>query len=284
MLPTVPEFLLLSGVVRMPSDFSFQPIGQFFCDKKQTLEASSQGVLDPESQGLIELADFPQLSAMLADLDGFSHLWVIFVFHRHWGHWKPKVLPPRANKKVGVFASRSPYRPSPIGLSAVKLERIEGRKIYIRGHDLIDQTPILDIKPYLPYADSFPEAALGWLADTFEYSVLFSDHALKQLSFLNTLGLGEFKSTIIQQLRFHPTDHRRKRVRNRCARGTAEKSSEYIYSYRTWRVHFSLTNKTVFVAEIVSGYSPAEMENDSDPYHDKEFHRAFFSFLPDSSS
>lgn len=99
----------------------------------------------------------------LEDLDGFSKIWLIYWFDRN-ENWKPKVLPPRGPAvKRGVFATRSPHRPNPIGLSLVDLIEIKGRTLYLGNVDLLDKTPILDIKPYLPYAEAFPEAKAGWL-------------------------------------------------------------------------------------------------------------------------
>ncbi|MBZ0333184.1 tRNA (N6-threonylcarbamoyladenosine(37)-N6)-methyltransferase TrmO [Marinobacter sp. AL4B] len=105
-------------------------------------------------------------------LETASHLWLTFQFHEAVrAEWRPVVRPPRlgGNKKIGVFASRSPFRPNSLGLSVVRnegLEKKNGRLVLkIRDHDLIDGTPILDIKPYLPFADAIPDASLGW-ADT----------------------------------------------------------------------------------------------------------------------
>lgn len=102
-------------------------------------------------------------------LETASHLWLTFQFHEAIrAEWRPVVRPPRlgGNKKIGVFASRSPFRPNSLGLSVVRNEglvRKNGRLVLkIRDHDLIDGTPILDIKPYLPFADSIPGASLGW--------------------------------------------------------------------------------------------------------------------------
>ena len=108
--------------------------------------------------------------AALRGLEGFSHLWLLWVFSRSGGAgWSPTVRPPRlgGNERMGVFATRSPFRPNPIGLSAVKLEEIrlrtpEGPQLIVSGADLMDGTPILDIKPYLPYADCHPEALGGF--------------------------------------------------------------------------------------------------------------------------
>jgi tRNA-Thr(GGU) m(6)t(6)A37 methyltransferase TsaA len=103
-------------------------------------------------------------------LEGFSHLWLVFIFHQTpEGQWKPTVRPPRlgGNERVGVFASRSPFRPNPIGLSVVRLDSIDldhpkGPILHLRGVDLVDGTPILDIKPYIPYTDSISDASAGF--------------------------------------------------------------------------------------------------------------------------
>ena len=103
-------------------------------------------------------------------LDGFSHLWLIWQFDRALRRgWSPTVRPPRlgGNARMGVFATRSPFRPNGLGLSAVELERVEtdgpeGPVLYVRGADMVSGTPIFDIKPYLAYADSYPDAAGGF--------------------------------------------------------------------------------------------------------------------------
>lgn len=106
----------------------------------------------------------------LRGIEGFSHLWLLWSFSEvKTTEWSPTVRPPRlgGNARMGVFATRSPYRPNPIGLSCVKLERVEwdspdGAVLHILGADLMDGTPIYDIKPYLPYCDSHPEAVGGF--------------------------------------------------------------------------------------------------------------------------
>ncbi|MBQ9493310.1 MAG: tRNA (N6-threonylcarbamoyladenosine(37)-N6)-methyltransferase TrmO [Oscillibacter sp.] len=109
----------------------------------------------------------------LRGLDGFSHLWLIWVFDRSLpAAWSPTVRPPRlgGNRRMGVFATRSPFRPNPIGLSSVELEGVgedpeSGPVLYVRGADLVGGTPILDIKPYLPYTDAHPDARAGFAAE-----------------------------------------------------------------------------------------------------------------------
>ncbi|MDQ6993627.1 MAG: tRNA (N6-threonylcarbamoyladenosine(37)-N6)-methyltransferase TrmO [Mariprofundus sp.] len=101
----------------------------------------------------------------LTDIDGFSHIWVIYWMHLNRG-WNPTVLPPRGPKqRRGLFATRGPHRPNSIGLSAVKLTQVKGRILTIEGHDMLDGTPVLDIKPYIPYADTITTASSGWLVD-----------------------------------------------------------------------------------------------------------------------
>lgn len=97
---------------------------------------------------------FTNPSHSLQDLEEFSHLWIIFVFHKHDSGVKAKVAPPRLNgEKTGVFATRSPHRPCPIGMSLVKIEKIEEDVIYFSGVDMVDGTPVLDVKPYIPCYD-----------------------------------------------------------------------------------------------------------------------------------
>lgn len=99
----------------------------------------------------------------LADLAGMDRIWVLSWLHRG-GGWAPQVFPPRGpRQRRSLFATRSPDRPNPIGLSAVELVRVEGCDLHVRGIDLLDGTPILDIKPYVPYADAFPRARAGWI-------------------------------------------------------------------------------------------------------------------------
>ena len=108
-----------------------------------------------------------QVPEALRGLDGFSRIWLVWGFSANKaakGDWQPTVRPPRlgGNAALGIWATRSPYRPNPLGLSCVEVEAIEGMEIIVRGADLMDGTPIYDIKPYVVYADSYPEARSGF--------------------------------------------------------------------------------------------------------------------------
>ncbi|MBR2047813.1 MAG: tRNA (N6-threonylcarbamoyladenosine(37)-N6)-methyltransferase TrmO [Oscillospiraceae bacterium] len=127
----------------------------------------------------------------LRGLEGFSHLWIIWQFSEAVrSDWSPTVRPPRlgGNTRMGVFATRSPFRPNSLGLSCVKLERVEydtkdGAVIHVSGADLMDGTPIFDIKPYIPYADAHPDA-LGGFTDTAEDFLLEVDFSPALLALL----------------------------------------------------------------------------------------------------
>ena len=127
----------------------------------------------------------------LRGLEGYSHLWLLWIFSEAIReNWSPTVLPPRLGGKtrMGVFATRSPFRPNPIGLSSVKLLGVElhtkvGPVIHVAGADLMDGTPILDVKPYLPYTDSHPDAIGGFADPVRDYSleVVFPEEWMEQV-------------------------------------------------------------------------------------------------------
>jgi len=114
------------------------------------------------ARGTIEVE--PGYAPALADLDTFERIWLVFFFHRSTG-WTARVRPPRGGPKRGVFATRAPDRPAGIGLTNVALLDVDvvAGRVLVEGIDLLDQTPVLDIKPYLPVVDAWPQAGNGWL-------------------------------------------------------------------------------------------------------------------------
>lgn len=147
--------------------FTGQPIAFVRSPYRRRIDAPHQStvVVGTESGDRAEariefVPGFPE--AAYRDLAGFERIWLVFVFNRSEG-WKAEVKPPRGGGKRSVLATRSPHRPNAIGLSAVQLLGIEGSCLQVCGVDLLDGTPILDIKPYVPYADAFPDAAAGWI-------------------------------------------------------------------------------------------------------------------------
>jgi tRNA-Thr(GGU) m(6)t(6)A37 methyltransferase TsaA len=138
-----------------------EPIGFVRAEQRVHHDAPRQSGLGRGGAGVIEIRQ--GLQNALQDLAGFSHIWVIAWFHLARG-FRSQVVPPRDAQKRGVFATRAPQRPNPIGLSCVRLVRVEKRLLHIADHDLLDGTPVLDVKPYLPYCDSVPDAAIGYVA------------------------------------------------------------------------------------------------------------------------
>ena len=153
----------------MDSTFVFSPIGIIHsCFKEKFGIPRQPGLVARATATLEMLPPFDQDEAFKG-IDAFSHLWLIFVFHGiPEGKWHPTVRPPRlgGNRRAGVFATRSGFRPNPIGMSAVVLEKMsrqgDSLQLHLSGIDLLDGTPVLDIKPYLPYADSIPRASGGF--------------------------------------------------------------------------------------------------------------------------
>ncbi|MBI5484955.1 MAG: tRNA (N6-threonylcarbamoyladenosine(37)-N6)-methyltransferase TrmO [Deltaproteobacteria bacterium] len=149
------------------SQFSYRPIGILASPYTRRIDAPHQSTVVQGTEtgevavATLELAGW-LTDKVIQDLSGFDRVWLIFAFHLSEG-WASSVKPPRGGPKRGVFATRSPHRPNSIGLSSVELIKIEGRTLHLRGVDLIDGTPVLDIKPYVPYADAFPDAKAGWI-------------------------------------------------------------------------------------------------------------------------
>ena len=138
----------------------FSPIGYFYNSAHYKFEVPRQGVFFRGHLGKIELLPQKDFEIALRDLEGFERIWVIFQFHQN-AEWRPTTRPPvpaAGKERVGTFASRSPYRPNPIGLSCVRLISVNGLTLTIDEADLLSETPILDIKPYIPKADAFPQA------------------------------------------------------------------------------------------------------------------------------
>ena len=141
--------------------FAMHPIGVVRSPYQDTAQIPKGPGAKHEAEGFLEI--LPELEEGLTDIEGFSHLFVVWVFHRSEG-WDLLAQPPTADRPHGVFTTRSPRRPNPIGLSVVELLGREGRRLRVRGVDMLDGTPILDIKPYL---SSVPEGQIrrGWLAE-----------------------------------------------------------------------------------------------------------------------
>ncbi len=166
--------------------FTFETIGIVHSCYKDKFAIPRQARLVRAATASIELLAPYNDIEITRGLEDFSHLWLSFIFHRHVGKgWNTTVKPPRLDGKqrFGVFATRASFRPNPIGLSLVEMDSIEqqGGKLFIhvKGADLLDQTPIIDIKPYIPYTDSIPDAKGGFTDNIKEQQlhIIFSSEA-----------------------------------------------------------------------------------------------------------
>ena len=154
-----------------------RPIAYIRTDFTEKFGIPRQSGRAPSLMGRIVFLPEYRIPDALRELEGFSHIWLIFDFSQaHREKWSPTVRPPRlgGNRRIGVFASRSPFRPNPLGLSSVRLERIEHTKnegdvLIVSGADLLDMTPIYDIKPYLPHIDCHEDAKGGYADEVHDY-------------------------------------------------------------------------------------------------------------------
>ena len=252
--------------------FTFTPVGVIRCENRYKFEAARQGIFTPGNRAVIELFPGNDYETALSDLDGFERIWVIFLFDRNHG-WKPKVSPPisAGRKRYGVFATRSPHRPNPVGMSCVKLEKIDSLKIEVSGHDFLDGTPVLDLKPYIPAADAFPGAKAGWRdeADAAELPVDFSETAMRKMEFVKELSGLDLQNFCLVQLCHAPASSERKRVE-------PLPDGSYAVGCRTWRLIYTVGPAGVHVRNVRSNYRTEELVPEAaDPYADKDFHRAF---------
>jgi tRNA (adenine37-N6)-methyltransferase len=146
-----------------PGDIQIRPIGVIHTPFPQGKDAPRQGVLGPVAEGTIEIR--PEFEAGLADLAGFSHVHLVFAFHRSLGY-DLRIVPGGGRRKRGLFSTRSPRRPNPIGMTVVRLLSVEGATLRVSGVDMIDGTPLLDIKPYVPALDVIEGAGGGWTEES----------------------------------------------------------------------------------------------------------------------
>jgi tRNA-Thr(GGU) m(6)t(6)A37 methyltransferase TsaA len=237
------------------------PIGVARSPFKDKRSAPRQPAAARGAQGTIELFEHDGYKHALSDLDTWSHIWVVFWFDRNRG-WTPKVLPPRSAKKRGVFATRSPHRPNPLGLSALALERIEGRILHVRDIDLLDGTPVLDIKPYVPYTDALPAAGSGWLAETMtlrsedpgpRYSVSFDERAREQLTWLAERSELDLRVLAERILSDGPTPHPYRRIKR--------VGDAFRLSLEDFRLRFVVQAHSVRVLEIATGYRKSVLDD-----------------------
>lgn len=223
--------------------FTFKVIGFFHGNTTSKHRAPRQPDAILGIDGIIELIKGQDFEQALQDLETFSHIWLIYGFHSAKG-WKPMVLPPRGDKKRGVFATRSPYRPNPIGISVVKLVKISGLKIHVQGTDLLDGTPIYDIKPYIPYADSISDANAGWI-DTLnhvETEIILSE---EMRLLMNDSESAHIMMHAKQILRDSPYPHPYRRIKQ-------VNENVYEVAIKEWRIQYRILQEGNVILDSMS--------------------------------
>lgn len=231
------------------------PIGYVRTTKQLKFEARHQPLVGASETNRIELLPDSGFELALDDLASFDRIWLIWWFHRN-TTWRARVLPPRgpANRR-GVFATRSPHRPNPLGLTSVPLLAMEGLTLIVGPLDLVDGTPIFDIKPYLARVDAFPEASMGWigeveaaLASQERFRVEVSPLAERQLAYLRDEWGIDFTERAFELLSLDPTPHRTRRIL---------KIEENLFRMACgpWRLYYSIYGNRVEVQSVGKGYA-----------------------------
>jgi tRNA-Thr(GGU) m(6)t(6)A37 methyltransferase TsaA len=257
-----------------------EPIGHVRAPQESKAEAARQPAAAAGTNGRIELLAGRNFEHALDDLAGWEYIWVIFHFHLN-HDWRPKVLPPRSTSgRKGVFATRSPHRPNALGLSAVRLERVDGLTLHLGEHDMLDGTPVLDIKPYVAYTDAHPTARSGWLDDAASaasgaapadpippYEVLMEPLATQQVAWIESRTGFALGQRICATLALGPEPHPYRRIRRD---GDALR-----LAVKEWRVRFTVTGRVVRVTAILSGYRAAQLAEAREDAHPLQAHREF---------
>ncbi|MDX2051650.1 MAG: tRNA (N6-threonylcarbamoyladenosine(37)-N6)-methyltransferase TrmO [Polyangiaceae bacterium] len=254
------------------TELILNPIGIVHSPFVERSQAPRQALSRPEVGGVIELFAGRGFEDALSDLGGFSHVWVLSWFDRNHG-WRPKVRPPRSGVKRGLFATRSPYRPNPLGMSLLRLKEVEGLLLHVQGLDLLDGTPVLDIKPYIPYADAPPRSEVstlsaGWLEDPTVsdqarcHMVTFLPRAQEQLQYLAEVGV-LLRPVLEQALSLGATPHAYRRIR--------VEGDYSVLAHKDWRAKFTSLGKSIQVEGIATGYREDQFSTPKVPDIHREF-------------
>ncbi|HEX4674642.1 MAG TPA: tRNA (N6-threonylcarbamoyladenosine(37)-N6)-methyltransferase TrmO [Steroidobacteraceae bacterium] len=273
-----------AGPSDSPPRLTLDPIGYLRSSLATKVEAARQPRAAVGTAARIELLPGRNFEHALEDLERWELIWVIFWFHLNRG-WRPKVLPPRSTTgRKGVFATRSPHRPNPLGMSVVRLERIDGLVLHIRDTDMLDGTPVLDLKPYVAYTDAHPGAGTGWLEDAARagtssqpadpvsaYAVHFEALATEQAAWIEARTGLAIRERIQSTLALGPTSHPYRRIR---------RDGDWMQlSVKEWRVRFIAVGRDVRVIEINSGYRDSQLAaGEDDESH--RLHREFLAVWP----
>lgn len=265
----------------MISSLTLTPIGFISTAQPLKFHAPHQPAEAAEARNVLELLPDCGFDQAVQDLAGFERVWLVWWFHRN-PNWRPLVLPPRGPaRRRGVFSTRSPHRPNPLGLTPVRLLGVEGRRLILGPCDLVDGTPVFDIKPYVPSYDAFPEAKAGWidaldaeLEQPARFVVSFSAHAEMQAGWLREQWSIDFIQRLTELLSRDPTPHRTRRIKRR--------SSELMeIGCGAWRAVFAVDGSKVNVLGLEPAYPLRFLTRDGyDQVPDRDAQLAFLDRWP----
>lgn len=232
------------------SDQPIRVVGRLRSCFREKFGTPRQPLLVPDATATLTIAREFLPEHSLSGLERFSHVWLLSYFHLNTNKSvRPKIHPPRLKgESIGLFASRSPHRPSPIGLSLARLVAIKGATLHLAGIDLVDGTPILDVKPYIPEWDIAPEATAGWTKDTPfpSLKVGFSPAALKSIiaaeARLKITGLKNLLRDILTQDLRNPRD-----------RSQNKDGLELGFFLHDFDVRYAVTGGTATVLDLMTG-------------------------------
>ena len=264
---------------------TLQPIGFMTTAQPLKFHAPHQPTEKDEARNVLELLPEAGYDEALRDLAGFDRIWLVWWFHRN-TNWRPLVLPPRGPaQRRGVFATRSPHRPNPIGLTPVRLLAVEGRRLVLGPCDLVDGTPVFDIKPYIPAYDAFPDASAGWI-DAVDaeldrpprYAVTIEAHAQEQAQWLIDGWKIDFRSRLNELLERDPTPHRTRRIKRRPGMG-------FEIGCGAWRAVFDVEAQQVRVLALEPAYPVRFLTREGyDEVPDRDAQLAFLAHWPESGT
>lgn len=206
----------------MSDALTILPIGFIRSGKPLKFNARHQPDETQVETNVLEMLPGDKYQKALKDLAGFDRIWLVWWFHRN-QDWRPEVLPPRGPaQRRGVFATRSPHRPNPLGITPVRLLAVKKGKLLLGPCDLVDGTPIFDIKPYIPAYDSFPESKAGWIDEVDAallappaFTVHLAPQAQEHLGWLKDEWSIDFLARLQEILGRDPSPHRTRRIRSR---------------------------------------------------------------------
>jgi tRNA (adenine37-N6)-methyltransferase len=254
---------VLARLAEVPREsLQLSPIGYVRSALSTKVQAPRQPVAATGAQARIELLSGHNFEHALEDLERWELIWVLFWFHHNSG-WRPKVLPPRSTTgRKGVFATRAPHRPNPIGMSVVRLLRVEKLVLHVSDADMLDGTPVLDIKPYVAYSDAHPKASAGWLEaqqpgdspardPMSPFTVSLDALADEQASWVQRETGLDLRERIEQTLMLGPAPHPYRRIR--------PMGDWMQLAVKEWRARFTLEGRHVRVLAIDSGYRDSQL-------------------------